>query len=722
MIKLNVDLENCYGIKKLQKQFDFSRKKTYAIYAANGVMKSSLALTFKDVADAIASRDRIFPARVCSRQITDENGVDLPKESIYVIRPYDDEDISHTEKTSTLLVDSKLRKEYEDLHIEIDKSKEKFLKALKEQSGSKKDLEKEISSTFTKSDDEFYLALISVKDEVLAQKDAPFAGVNYDTIFDEKVLSFLGTQDVKTAIESYIKKYNELLAASTYFKKGTFNYYNAATIAKSLAENGFFNANHSVNLNADEKLEITSQKQLEELIAKEKEGISNDMDLRKKFADIEKMITKNSNVRNFAAYLGEHEELLPELANIESFRGKIWKSYFKARLELYENLLEKYQLGEKRGNEIEEEASKQRTQWESVIEVFNSRFFVPFKLTAENKIPIILGKEQIINLAFTFEDEVDRAPVEKDALMQVLSTGEKRAFYVLNIIFEVEARKKAKQETLFIIDDIADSFDYKNKYAIIQYLKDIAEEPHFKQIILTHNFDFFRTINSRFVENTCCLMVLKSSDRISLKQATGIRNIFVNDWKPNFFTDPKMKIASIPFIRNLIEFTKGNKDPDFNKLTSLLHWKSDSARVTESELDRIYNSLFGTAGASPDGDKLVFDSIQHEAVECLKACDGINLENKIVLSIAIRIVAEQFMVKKINDAKFVESIKSNQTPRLFKKFKELFGGDVSTIEIIQRVILMTPENIHLNSFMYEPILDMSDKHLRNLYKDVLALK
>ncbi len=34
MNKLNVDLENCYGIKKLQTQFDFSQHKAYAIYAA----------------------------------------------------------------------------------------------------------------------------------------------------------------------------------------------------------------------------------------------------------------------------------------------------------------------------------------------------------------------------------------------------------------------------------------------------------------------------------------------------------------------------------------------------------------------------------------------------------------------------------------------------------------------------------------------------------------
>ena len=722
MNKLNVELENCYGIKKLQTEFDFSQKKVYAIYAPNGAMKSSLAQTFKDIADEVVSRDRIFPTRVCKRKITDENGVDLPKESIYVIRPYEDQNFGHTEKTSTLLVDSNLRQEYEKLHIEIDKSKEVFLKALMEQSGSKKDLEKEISSTFTPNDDQFYIALIRVKDEVLAQKDAPFADVHYDTIFDEKVLSFLGTKDVKTAIENFIKKHNELLAASTYFKKGTFNYYNAATIAKSLADNGFFDAKHTVNLNANEKLEITSQKQLEDLIKKEKESISNDSDLRKKFTDIEKLIRKNANVRDFEAYLVEHEEILSELANIKSFRDKIWKSYFKVKLELYQDLIEKYQSVEKRKKEIEEEASKQSTQWESVIEIFNNRFFVPFTLTAKNKIFVILGQEPMLTLAFTFKDGEDKVPVERSELMQVLSTGEKKAFYVLNIIFEVEARKKANQETVFIIDDIADSFDYKNKYAIIQYLKDIADVPHFKQIILTHNFDFFRTINSRFVDYNHCRMALKSSNDISLVQATGIKNVFMKDWKLNFFTDPKKRIASIPFIRNLIEFTKDDQDPDFAKLTALLHWKSGSANVTQTELDSIYNSLFGANGVYSNGGELVINSIQHEASECLSASCGINFENKIVLSIAIRITAEQFMVKKINDIPFVTSIDSNQTPRLLTKFKELFSGDVNSIKTIQQVLLMTPENIHLNSFMYEPILDMSDEHLRKLYEEVLALK
>ena len=132
--------------------------------------------------------------------------------------------------------------------------------------------------------------------------------------------------------------------------------------------------------------------------------------------NIEKLIQKNVTVRGFEAYLAEHEELLPELANIASFKEKIWKSYFKERFELYKDLIEKYRNAEKRKMEIEEEASKQRTQWEAVIEIFNNRFFVPFKLVAKNRVSVILGQEPMLSLAFTFEDGDENAPVEKDCI------------------------------------------------------------------------------------------------------------------------------------------------------------------------------------------------------------------------------------------------------------------------------------------------------------------
>lgn len=723
MQSLTIDLTHCYGIKALQHTFDFTERKAYAVYAANGAMKSSFAQVFRDIAENVPSRDRIFTARVAKRTVTDEAGNQLAVDSVMVIRPYAEE-FAHSEKTSTLLVNASLRKEYEGIQGEIDKAKDRLLKALKKQSNSKKDIESEVSMTFTANEDNFQRALFRVKHEVESQADAPFADVRYDVIFDEKVLAFLESPEAKAALESYIRKYNELLAASTYFRRGIFNYYNASSVAKSLADNGFFSANHTVSLNAEKSLQIKTEKELGDLIASEKESISGDPALRQRFAAIEKLITKNANLRQFEEYIATREDLLPKLTNLAQLKEELWKSYLKANAELYAEVLTCYEATDKRKKAIEEEAARQRTQWERVIEIFNSRFFVPFKLTAKNRVSVILGDEPMLTLAFSFKDGDDEIAVDKAALMQALSTGEKKALYILNIIFEVEARKNQKQETLFVVDDIADSFDYRNKYAIIQYLSEIAEEPYFRQILLTHNFDFFRTVCTRFVGYQGCLMASKTSDGLSLRQASGIRNVFVNDWKKNFFSDAKKRIASIPFMRNLIEYTRGEVDKDYLTLTALLHWKAETSALSQSDLDAIYQRLFGGKKAGPKWkhpDELVVNAIGQEVATCHVADDALNLENKIVLSIAIRLAAEQFMIRELNDPTFVSSINAHQTHKLFDRFRAKLADRVEAIETLQRVIVMTPENLHLNSFMYEPILDMSDEHLRKLHADVVKL-
>ena len=99
-----------------------------------------------------------------------------------------------------------------------------------------------------------------------------------------------------------------------------------------------------------------------------------------------------------------------------------------------------------------------------------------------------------------------------------------------------------------------------------------------------------------------------------------------------------------------------------------------------------------------------------------------NLENKIVLAIAIRMGAERFMIDHIADPAFVAEITAHQTQVLIEKFKKLFCDDQETITTLDQVALMTPENIHVNSFMYEPIVDMSDDHLRKLYRKIKALQ
>ena len=42
-------------------------------------------------------------------------------------------------------------------------------------------------------------------------------------------------------------------------------------------------------------------------------------------------------------------------------------------------------------------------------------------------------------------------------------------------------------------------------------------------------------------------------------------------------------------------------------------------------------------------------------------------------------------------------------------------------KLFDQVVLMTPENIHLNAFMYEPIIDTSVYHLIDLYEELQKL-
>lgn len=718
MNRLSLTLEHCYGIRNLNAVLDYTQSSTVAIYAPNGSMKSSLANTFQDIANGSLPKDRVFQHRVTRHEVKDETGADLAASNVMVLRPYEEID----GETATLLVNLALRRKYEALHTDINAAKTAFLKAVKTQAKTKRDVDLEISSTFTQSNNQFEVAISRIKGELAMQEEAPFSAVPYDIVMDEKVQAFLATGDFRIAIDDYVKKYNELLATSKYFKKGTFTYYNAANVAKQLKGNGFFDANHTVNLNADEKLEITSEKQLENLIKKEKEKISGDAELRNKFEVLEKQIQKNEALRDFEAYLQNHEELLPELANPASFKEKLWKSYIKANYELYISLLEKMQLAAVSTKEIYEQAAREKTLWQAVIDIFNDRFVVPFRLEVANKVQVMLGLKVAPKLGYIFKDGGDEQTVEREALLQILSTGEKKAFYVLNMLFDIEVRRQSGNETLVILDDIADSFDYKNKYAIVQYLSDLAEDPCFKLLILTHNFDFFRTIESRkLVRRKNCFMVSKTAQGVTLHEAVGVKNVFINVWKPGFHADNRMKVCCVPFMRNLIEYTKGNNDADYIRLTSLLHWKPDSNQITIADLDGVYHRLFSLAGQSPNGAEIVLNLLEAEAKACLQAPEGVNFENKVVLAIAIRLQAEKFMAAKINDTAWLITIDGYQTPILLKRYRELFASDVANIQVLQRVTLMTPENIHLNSFMYEPIIDMSDQHLRRLCVDVISL-
>jgi hypothetical protein len=139
MQSVTVELKHCYGIASLSHKFDFSKKRQNVVHAANGIMKSSLALTFRDVAEGKLSSDRIHRDRPTHRQILDETGNELTPGSIFVVEPYNEAYKSN--RMSTLLANSRLRERYDNVWSDIDAKKGALVAALATASGLKNGIE-----------------------------------------------------------------------------------------------------------------------------------------------------------------------------------------------------------------------------------------------------------------------------------------------------------------------------------------------------------------------------------------------------------------------------------------------------------------------------------------------------------------------------------------------------------------------------------------------------
>ena len=727
MKSLQLELRNCHGVRELDAVLPFDRKKAVAIYAPNGTMKSSFARTFLDFSRGTDSADHILSDRDTVRRIEDEDGTQPDPTSVAVFLAYD-EHYAPDEFASTLLVNAPLRAEFETINKGLLDLEVELTKALKKTARTKQDVANLVSQIFTKQDDNFFGALARVSYEVDQLEGAPFADLPYDTLFNPSVEKILGDAAMRDLLTEYVTRLNELLDTSTVFSRSSFTYYNAETVSKSLASQGFFKANHSLLLSGggDSSRQVSNESDLMALVAEEKQRITNDAELMKRLGALEKALNANQATRDFFKFVSDRPELLANFTNAELFKEKIWVSYFKTSEELFSKAVECHKSSEDRRKEILKQAAAERTRWEDVIELFNERFAVPFRLVPRNREKVMLAQEPFLTLDFEFKDGGGTSRVDREHLLRVLSTGEKKAFYILNILFEVEARRGSGELAIFVIDDIADSFDYKNKYAIIHYLQEMEKEANFRLIILTHNFDFLRTIYGRGVVGWGhCFMADKSPDRVKLNPMAGntITNPFTKDFKREIFTDGMKRIACVPFVRNLLEYSRGTQDDDYLKLTSLLHQKTDTAGITQGELDIIFmDALAGLPDRSwAEGDEPVLDMIYREADACLDADEGVNFANKIVLSIALRLRSESYMLSLINDPVVTDAITKNQNWELFKIFEERGLGGGAELALMRSVLLMTPENLHINSFMYEPIIDMSDNSLRNLYASIAEL-
>lgn len=714
MNRLGLNLVNCYGINKLEQELIFGDFNTIVIYASNGVMKTSLANTFRAIQNGKQPEDRLFNKPTTCVITCDD--VDIEPDLISVIKSFDDIDTIPSQ--TRLLVDEDSKKEYDSIFEEIDEKKHKLIISLNKYSGVKKDnIEKAIYKAFGKNN--FYEIL---KDFEKIEVGEDFSEIKHTDIFNDDVVSFLKQPNVTRDIQNYFEKYQSILEKSSLYKAGVFNPSKAENVAASLKKENFFVAEHSVKLKGVDE-EFKDFDSLNQKLLDEKKEIIENADLLKIEQQIKKVAVKNLRE------LLEENRIVNELANLAAFDKKLWLSYFdKERFHITE-LNETYKNGLDKLKEIEEKAEQQATSWDFVLKKFKDRFSVPFDVRIKNKSSSILGKD-VPNISFVFTDDLtgNESSFEHKELgrKDILSQGEKRAMYLLNVMFNIEARLADGIKTLYIIDDIADSFDYKNKYAIVQYLKEIAEEGNSNQVILTHNYDFFRTLQSRILgganRRTHSFVTIKEDDSIILiPSGHKYQDEPFNHWKKNL-QDLRPLLSSIPFVRNLIEFKTGIRSEHFKTLTSLLHSKSNTNTITVGDLKNIYDEIISSAGLDTLGqNEKVYDLLMAEAEEIYNNHTevSINLEEKIILSIATRIKAEEYMWSKVTDK---SDINSDQTGKLFNRFKVEHSETLTAeLNVLEEVNLVTPENIHLNSFMFEPIIDLSINHLKKIYRNVKNL-
>lgn len=744
--------KNCYGLQDFKLNtinfVDTNGKPANKaiIYAPNGVMKTSFARVFEDISKKRLTTDRIFknPSsyEVTYRESTYSNTNLNQVDEVYVINSFDDLFQCRSSSIPLLLADAEARRKYQEIYLKFAEVVERFRDGLVKPSDlGKAKIQEQIVSDFQlpeKSDWMGVFAAIGGNLGGFSDSDL-YSGFKYSDVFNDKTARIFKDPTFLRAIEEYVTRLAGLISNNTLLSND-FDDRNAEELGKSLTKNNLFKAEHSIRLRDGTFVQNVSD--WNSRVSSELKKLYGSTTMTSAFENLRKQLAANAESQKLLQIIRSNMGIIGLFADIPGFKKKMWLHWVSSLGEPFDASYHRIIEYQDAIHAVYEQASGEKERWQSVIDEFNQRFNVPFRVTIDNQPDVILT-DQVPKVRFLYErardgDEGAEAASYDDRmeLMKVLSTGEMRALYLLYVLFDVKnIMSSANQDSkkhLVIADDIADSFDYKNKYAIVQYLEDISSVENIDLLLLTHNFDFYRTAVSRLnIYRENCYIVQKGrTDRLKMDVfgrqkdyfkdtiLTPIRNgkIAHNENKK------KCLIASIPFCRNLSEYRLDTETCDF--LTHLLHVSHDNPATDSITVGQLWGTLKDPLNLGDldidNREALAVDLIKSSADRiCEDTRDETSLVNKIVISIAIRLETERFLEGVLVRHERATACSSYQTRQWACDAKQYLEPEV--YRVISSVCLMTPEEIHINAFMYEPIIDMSDWALKDLYGKVKNL-
>lgn len=116
-------------------------------------------------------------------------------------------------------------------------------------------------------------------------------------------------------------------------------------------------------------------------------------------------------MRAFKAVLEKDNTIIPLLMNYNEFKKQVWYGFIHRLCDDAIALINFYKTKTEILNDLIAKAQQESHTWETIIDIYNKRFSVPFTVEIKNKADVIL-KQDTANLIFKYKDERAEEPIE----------------------------------------------------------------------------------------------------------------------------------------------------------------------------------------------------------------------------------------------------------------------------------------------------------------------
>ena len=692
-------MKNAFGIANLSLNDNKPYFSQDVIYSRNGTFKTSFSKTLYELSNGNISkiRDRISDELAdLDIKIIDENDneiIDLTNKFIVFSR-----DIYENNNKKL----SDYTQEYE--LIAIDKEDKEYLDELL--SNGIEDSIIELNTACKKMDLDYAKVmdvlelngnnkvekLIELFELIAEADDNDIAQINLKKIF-QKAYDVIDNEEFKTSVSNYIDVYNNRLNEKLF--DNDFNENNCFDLIGSLKKLSF--------LNETKKRGIVMQgtiyykiEEVEELISNIIKEIATDPQIIK----ANKELLKNIGTSKESAVLKEEIINNPQLVQQLSLgrKGIILSALKKSGIQ-YDYWITTLNKVKQELTKLLEKVKTKSSIFDEALDVYKSRFHPVFSIEIKNREESLLGL-QMPTFIFRHNRNKD-IEIEEIKLYELLSSGEKTSLNIIKFLVEYLANKN--NNPFIVLDDIVETFDYANRYAFLEYINDLVRTGT-SIVILTHNFEFYKTVSSR-IRDLRKLEAHSDNGKIYISKNSNLNKNIEDILTIN---NLEQLLFAIPYIREANIILKN----DTELFDSLLHYNQQTRTI---KLGQITDLLGENAkiNLELDTNKNYIETLK-EIVSDFKNIDDNNIVKKTILAMYLRIVLEEKIIQ--DNYSLLEGIDNFQLARI----QDLYSNKLSdkTNSLIEKVQLSTPEFIHGNAFMYEPLIDIEAKYLMEIKEEL----